>query len=93
LAVNLDLAKNGLFAGASFQPCREQRLDDRSFQDAEIFSSPRIIWARLSSVYHSDFNDMMFGPLPPEEHVLETLELLSAVISEFEKKRSLQVNG
>lgn len=61
--------------------------------NAEIFSSPRIIWARLSSVYHSDFNDMMFGPLPPEEHVLETLELLSAVISEFEKKRSLQVKG
>ena len=63
----------------------------RSFQDAEIFSAPRTIWTRLSSVYHTDFNDMMFGPLPPEEHVLKTLEFLGVVISEFEKKRSRQM--
>ncbi len=63
----------------------------RSFQDAEIFSAPRKIWTLLSSVYHADFNDMMFGPLPPEEHVLKTLEFLGDVISEFEKKRSRQM--
>jgi len=59
----------------------------RPFMEAEIFGAPQKVWPELSSVYHADFKDMMFGPLPSQEQILKSLELVGAIVSEFDRNR------
>ena len=60
---------------------------NKPFIQAKIFGAPQRVWPQLSSTYHAEFNDLMFGPLPSDKHIVESLELLSAIVSEFDKKR------
>jgi hypothetical protein len=60
---------------------------NRRFVDAHIFSNPKKVWPYLSSVYNADFKDMMFGPLPHEDQVLKSLELLGEIVRDFDENR------
>ncbi len=59
----------------------------RPFMEALIFSAPQKVWPELSSVYHADFKDMVFAPLPSHEQIFNSLKLLGAIVSEFDRNR------
>ena len=44
---------------------------------AMIFDNPVEIWQQLSAVYKSTFKDLVFGTLPEEKHLIETLKYIN----------------
>lgn len=46
-------------------------------KDAIIFKSPKTIWEQLKNTYTNDFSKLVYGNLPKEQAVLETLQKVS----------------
>lgn len=44
--------------------------------EALIFKNLEIVWNELKSIYSSDFKNLVYGDLPKEEAVLETLKMI-----------------
>ncbi len=57
----------------------------QSIKNCLIFQDPGQIWPQLSPIYNTDFRDMMFGPLPSGELILDTLGFLGSVLNAFEE--------
>lgn len=46
-------------------------------KEAVIFKSPEVTWKQLVNVYQNDFRKLVYGKLPEEERILQTLLLVS----------------
>ncbi|MBU6325701.1 MAG: nucleotidyl transferase AbiEii/AbiGii toxin family protein, partial [Bacteroidetes bacterium] len=44
--------------------------------DALIFKNLENVWSDLKTIYSSDFKNLVFGELPEDEAVLETLKMI-----------------
>jgi len=44
---------------------------------AIIFDKPEFIWEQLENIYNTGFKELVFGELPSENEILETLNKLS----------------
>jgi hypothetical protein len=73
-------------ADDSSSPIGNKDWMQQSMNDCPIFQGPeKIWWPHLSSVYNREFKEMMFGPLPPEKDILETLSFVGSLIAGFDK--------
>lgn len=59
----------------------------QDFTECLFFHAPEKIWPQLSSVYNTDFKEMMFGQLPPEDSVVETLAFVGSRLADFDKQK------
>lgn len=71
----------------SSSPVGKKDWIKRPFVEAEIFCAPQKVWPNIAYVYKTDFKDMMFGPLPSEKLILNSLEVLGEIVIEFDKLR------
>lgn len=46
-------------------------------KEAIIFNNPETTWAQLEKVYRNDFGKLVYGELPKEDSILETLMIVS----------------
>ncbi|NRA91802.1 MAG: nucleotidyl transferase AbiEii/AbiGii toxin family protein [Psychroserpens sp.] len=46
--------------------------------EAIIFNDPEGIWKQLSNTYNNDFKNLVYGELPNEDRILETLKKVSS---------------
>lgn len=46
-------------------------------KEALIFKSPKATWNQLKDTYQNDFKFLVFGELPKEEQVIDTIEMVS----------------
>lgn len=44
--------------------------------DAMIFRDLERVWGKLSPVYNSDFANLVYGELPIDEEILQSLDLI-----------------
>ncbi len=95
--LQLDGMRTFCFSEAFFAHLQATLEDDRlspignkdwmkqSIKNCLIFQDPGQIWSQLSPIYNKDFSDMMFGPLPSGELILDTLGFLGSVLNAFEE--------
>jgi hypothetical protein len=49
--------------------------------EALIFKDLENVWNELKTIYNGDFKNLVYGELPKEEAILETLKMIRMVIS------------
>ncbi len=51
---------------------------------ALIFDRPKFTWEQLKSTYNGNFKELVYGELPTENEILETLEIISKRLKKVE---------
>ena len=71
----------------SLSPIGNKDWLQQDFTECLFFHAPEKFWPQLSSVYNTDFKEMMFGPLPPEDSVVKTLAFVGSRLADFDKQK------
>ena len=52
--------------------------------NALIFAKPEQTWKQISPAYRGDFQDLVFGEVPSEEEVIDTLKFIAKRLEQTE---------